>query len=71
MFRTCERFPGFSAVGGEVVLDAFEVRVEGSETGQQERIAGSVRTARISYALAPAAVGTVEASFDFAPPVRP
>jgi hypothetical protein len=58
-------------VSGEVVFERFEVRVDGEDTGDGERLAGGVSTASISYTGAPALVGEVEARFDFEPPRRP
>lgn len=71
LFRSCERFPGYSAVGGEVRFDELRLRLDGADTGDGERLVGRVDAAPLSYTQAPAPIGTVTATFDFEPPERP
>lgn len=71
LFRTCERFPGYSAVSGQVVFDALRLRLDGTDTGDNERIAGRVVDAQLSFDQAPAPIAVLNATFDFEPPRRP
>lgn len=71
LFGTCERFPGYTAVSGSVVFDELRLRIDGSETGDNERLIGRVETASLSYEQAPAPIGVLEATFAFDPPERP
>lgn len=70
LYRTCERFPGYSAVNGEVVFDDLRIRIDGEDTGDAERLAGRM-TGTLSYVDAPSPIATATATFDFSPPSRP
>ena len=71
LFQTCERLPGFSAVAGEVHFDEFRIRVDGSDSGKDERLIGRILDTQLSYPQAPEPIAQLEAAFDFRPPRRP
>ncbi|MEL6188864.1 MAG: hypothetical protein AAFU79_29945, partial [Myxococcota bacterium] len=70
LYRTCERFPGYSAVSGAVIFDAMRIRIDGEDTGDGERLAGRM-SGTLSYVDAPSPIATATATFDFEPPSRP
>jgi hypothetical protein len=70
LFGTCPDFPQFPGAEGMVRLTALTLAAEPEDTGEQERLAGTL-TATLTRSSTDARVGLLRASFDFTPPRRP
>jgi hypothetical protein len=70
LFQTCPEVPTNHAIGGVLELTKLTISERPEQTGEGERVAGTL-TATIAREDLDGPAGTLEASFDFAPPRRP
>ncbi len=70
LFQTCADFPTSHGASGALSLRNITLAEDAVDTGENERITGTV-TATLSRADLKGPAGTLRADFDFAPPRRP
>ncbi|MCK6544410.1 hypothetical protein L6R52_00940 [Myxococcota bacterium] len=70
LFGTCPEFPTSHAIDGQLVLDKLTLAEDPEDTGDGERLGGTV-TATLARSSGTTPAGTLEATFDFSPPRRP
>lgn len=70
LFSTCPEFPTAQAIDGQLVLDKLNLAEDPEDTGEGERLGGTV-TATLARSSSAKPAGTLDATFDFSPPRRP